>query len=1139
MVEKIRVYRGSTELNVASGSITKTDDYVVDGGVVEIEGDSSVDAGSVLDFKLSDGVTTVFSAKVVNKKRGMTWQLPILTNGWELHNIRVEQVWENKSPEYIVQDIIDNYTENLTYASTATSGVTLTKYVAKGQYAIDIIVEMMTLLDWKAKADENDNFYFEPTGTTNNGLVLTNGSDFEVKEWNDGDIRTIVNHVKIKGGNITNNTTEAKTGTDTVFTLDHKPKGNLRVTVSGTEIAADVNNTNYSVDADNKIVTFTSSQTNPVFEYEFDTPIIIEDQDDDSIAAYGRVFKEVSVPTLSTFADARRFARQYLNTYSQPLVACKGSIADFNFDISVNEEVSVVDPIRSKTATLIINSITYVIDGGRTDVELGPKEIDYGDKQREVEERIKKLERQIQNEDDVVYARTIRNKIKQEIVHTATPYLQFPNDSFIIGHSTLGRLRTNLNFEADCSNNGNHGVWSGSGIDGEQYVAPAWTDTNCYYRLKDNPSNGVVTDYSYSYLSTPNNADYIINVAGYYSFTGNANDSSTTGNDGSWTGTEEYVDDHIGTSEGAASFDGSSYITVPDDSSNDLSDTFTLGIRFKTSSSGDYACLLSKQNHTAGYYPVYNILQNQSDGKIRVQLRESGGTLLDDVYSDSPLNDDNWHSIIFVNNNKSTIMYVDGVAQTDTNTYTGTMGSSNDSLMFGAWSADSGTPQDFFNGEIADILLVKGVAFTSVDAAHYHEITSNHKLDAPLTTKTDADGKTITGYEIFSKDGSTAVDSSNYSNEILSTASVGLTQLGTWTVAMKAYVYSGFTRANANIFNASNGASNRINASLSGNTIGFQRYDGASYTGVQYNYEGALDKVRSLVFENDAGTVKMYIDGVEIGSSGNNYIVSTTSGFMRIGDPSVTTNGSKGINAIITEPVVFNRLLSQDEKNNFTDGKPVENLYYGGGGPRLSYGTFNGTDNYVNNTTIEPTDLQGGFSVCAWIKPTINTGTTNHRIVDMSAGTSGNGGFYFLYNDTDESISFSVNAGTPLNSGASSINEGYWQHVTVTVEADGTALMYIDGLQVDSDSTGACSGITTTNDLTIGSRSGTDRWFDGEIDEVMIFNKVITTDTIDDIMKNDFYSNHSSYGDCILWYSFDNPRIGDRLTQTLPTEDFL
>ena len=61
-------------------------------------------------------------------------------------------------------------------------------------------------------------------------------------------------------------------------------------------------------------------------------------------------------------------------------------------------------------------------------------------------------------------------------------------NSFILGHTTLGRLRTDKNFEADCSDNGNHGTWNGTGIDGAQYVNATYLDHVLKLNLEENPT---------------------------------------------------------------------------------------------------------------------------------------------------------------------------------------------------------------------------------------------------------------------------------------------------------------------------------------------------------------------------------------------------------------------------------------------------------------------------------------------------------------------------------------------------------------------------------------------------------------------------------------------------------------------------
>jgi hypothetical protein len=66
----------------------------------------------------------------------------------------------------------------------------------------------------------------------------------------------------------------------------------------------------------------------------------------------------------------------------------------------------------------------------------------------------------------------------------------------------------------------------------------------------------------------------------------------------------------------------------------------------------------------------------------------------------------------------------------------------------------------------------------------------------------------------------------------------------------------------------------------------------------------------------------------------------------------------------------------------------------------------------------------------------------------------------------------------------------------------------------------------TVNSISLG-KIGTD-YFIGDVDEFTLFDTTLSAQDISDIQNNNFYSNHSKYGNCKLWWSMDNPRLGDR-----------
>jgi len=504
VAERLRLFNGATELNYGSASITESNNYIINQGVADIEADTNVTGASFIDFKKSDGSTTVFTARVVEKTKDILWKLTLMTNGYELNNLHVETVWESKSPEYIVQDIVDNYTENLTYVPSIASGITITKYIGNA-YAIDIIKDMVDLLQWELIIDKNDNVSFQPKGKVNNGVTFTNGTNVETLNWKEDQV-SLFNHVKVVGGFESYAIQETISGTGTTFTLSKKPQGSMRITVSGTEISPE----DYEVDAPNKQIIFTSSQTDPLMDYSYSRPIIVENQDDASVALYGEIFKRVPAPWLDNFPDARRYAQNLLDSYSTPLKSVDAKYPDLNFDVAVGESVTVIDTIRGENEAMVINSITWNAEGN-TVYKCGSEILVMSEWQREVQERIKKIERRFTNEEDIIFTRLFKETLNVDVSVAQTWESASPQDTFWLNHKTLNRMKSVVNGhiennEADCSDNNNKGIWYGTGIDGSQFTLSGWrlsagvfNGSDNYVEVADSSSLDLTTDLSLAF----------------------------------------------------------------------------------------------------------------------------------------------------------------------------------------------------------------------------------------------------------------------------------------------------------------------------------------------------------------------------------------------------------------------------------------------------------------------------------------------------------------------------------------------------------------------------------------------------------------------------------------------------------------
>lgn len=178
---------------------------------------------------------------------------------------------------------------------------------------------------------------------------------------------------------------------------------------------------------------------------------------------------------------------------------------------------------------------------------------------------------------------------------------------------------------------------------------------------------------------------------------------------------------------------------------------------------------------------------------------------------------------------------------------------------------------------------------------------------------------------------------------------------------------------------------------------------------------------------------------------------------------------------------------------------------------------FDGADDYVDVPHNSNQLLTEGFTLSAWIFAK-SVGEVAAKVIDKSNTTTGGAGFDWGVGGSN-TMFFRVNGGTSRSSAARSLLFGRWNHVVVTVDAAGVVTHYINGVVSGTPAaTGALSGITTTNNLTIGNRTGAqDRTFDGYIDEPTIWSRVLNVQEIVDL----FYQGEVSTKGLVARFLFD------------------
>ncbi len=212
----------------------------------------------------------------------------------------------------------------------------------------------------------------------------------------------------------------------------------------------------------------------------------------------------------------------------------------------------------------------------------------------------------------------------------------------------------------------------------------------------------------------------------------------------------------------------------------------------------------------------------------------------------------------------------------------------------------------------------------------------------------------------------------------------------------------------------------------------------------------------------------------------------------------------------------------KDSGENFLDGTAMNGGNTIGSGKTCRAGFFDGTNDYLDMGDILNGTLGMGsnsFTVSTWIYPlSLSSAQTNHNtqncfIAKASDPYNDNleigittGGRVHVYIDTqgkDTYGDFGPNGAVNLNA---------WTFIAVSYD-NGTVRVTINDTTYEDTTTWSGGGNlddATGSPFTVGSSQHVDNYFNGKIDEVMVFSKALDEDEIQDI----YSLTHSCSGGC-------------------------
>jgi len=229
------------------------------------------------------------------------------------------QNYSDKTPEFILNDLITNNTNFSFNDRSIATGLTIDKFIADGKL-YDIIRDFASFTNRIFYTTPMEEFFFEPTSFNNiQNKTFNHGIDNIIISKAGEDDTKLVNQLTLVGEVQKFNTVQTFSGNNNnkEFTLAYAAVS-LVVKIGGTEKSPNVD---YTLDTLSKKITFEtapSSGTNNIeVTYDYEIPMVIKGERAASITKYGVHAKKLVMGWIKNRQDGVRFVQSYLNRYAE------------------------------------------------------------------------------------------------------------------------------------------------------------------------------------------------------------------------------------------------------------------------------------------------------------------------------------------------------------------------------------------------------------------------------------------------------------------------------------------------------------------------------------------------------------------------------------------------------------------------------------------------------------------------------------------------------------------------------------------------------------------------------------------------------------------------------------------------------
>ena len=298
-------------------------------------------------------------------------------------------VYDDKSPEYIINDLITNNT-SFTYTERGVnSGIIISKFTADGKL-IDIVRNMGALTNKVFYTTPTNLFVFEPAEYNITTVHLQHGVNSRILE-NGYDDTEIVNDLTVLGVRTQYYTEESQSlSSATSMTLANGAIS-VQVTDDGSELTPEVD---YTLDSVGKTIEFTNAVSGTIVaKYDYEKPLLIRGTRSSSQATYGVHAKRLNLPWITNRQDGVRFVQSYLNRYKDINKKIKIEIGELDNFLNENDLIFVTNSNMGLSAqTFVVKSIQWKYPTYETILNVGEYYFDYFEYDKQIVQKLHNVE---------------------------------------------------------------------------------------------------------------------------------------------------------------------------------------------------------------------------------------------------------------------------------------------------------------------------------------------------------------------------------------------------------------------------------------------------------------------------------------------------------------------------------------------------------------------------------------------------------------------------------------------------------------------------------------------------------------------------------------------------------------------------